>query len=90
MDKIASEESPVSAASAEEILNWLITWVAKEVKVDPAQIDVDEPFVNFGLTSRQAVLLSGDLEDWLGVELEPSLVWDFPTIAKLSAHLAGS
>ncbi len=90
MNKIASEESGVSGASAEEILNWLIRWVAKEVKVDPAQIDVDEPFVNFGLTSRQAVLLSGDLEDWLGVELEPSLVWDFPTINTLSAHLAVS
>jgi acyl carrier protein len=45
--------------------------------------------VNLGVSSRQAVMLSGDLEDWLGRELDPSLLWDRPNIAELSAWLAG-
>jgi acyl carrier protein len=74
--------------SSREIQEWIVTWVARESRIDPDTIDVREQFVNLGLSSRQAVLLSGDLEDWLGRKLSASLVWDHPTIEKLADHLA--
>lgn len=72
-----------------EIEDWIVSWVAGESPVDRSAIDVSEPFVNLGLSSRQAVLLSADLEDWMGRTLPASLVWDHPTIATLAQHLAG-
>ena len=47
------------------------------------------PFAGFGLGSLQAVGLAGDLEDWLGRPLSPTLVYEHPTIEALARHLAG-
>lgn len=71
-----------------EITVWLVKWIAKQSKIAESAVDVEEPFVNLGLSSRQAVMLSGDLEDWLGVEVLPSAAWDHPTVAALATHLA--
>ena len=71
-----------------EVKQWLVQWVANETKQQPEQITTDEPFVNFGLGSRQAVTLTADLEDWLECELPPSLAWEYPTIDKLADYIA--
>jgi acyl carrier protein len=67
---------------------WIVGWLAKELRIDAATIDPREPLVNFGLGSRQAILLSGDLSDWLGLDLDPSLAWEHPTIERLAAFVA--
>jgi acyl carrier protein len=74
-------------ATAVEIEQWLVRWVSKALKVSAEAIVLDEPLVDLGLSSRQAVQLSGDLEEFLGTEVEPSLVWDYPTIRGLAEHL---
>lgn len=71
-----------------EIQQWLLDWLSKELELDATPADVQEPFINFGLSSRQAVILAGELEDWLGITLEPSLAWEYPTIQQLSEYLA--
>jgi acyl carrier protein len=35
-----------------------------------------------------AIGLTGDLEDWLGTRLDPTLLYDYPTVAALAKHLA--
>jgi hypothetical protein len=32
--------------------------------------------------------MAGDLEDWLGTELEAAIAWEHPTARSLAAHLA--
>jgi acyl carrier protein len=78
------------AKSAAEIQAFVIDWLAKELKIERQRISPDEQFVNLGLSSRDAVLLSGDLEDWLGRDLDPALLWDHPTIAGLAGSLVGA
>jgi len=73
--------------SAIEIQEWLISWLSKELDIEAIQIDVKEEFVNLGVSSRQAVILTGELEDWLGLTLEPSLAWEYPSIQTLSEYL---
>jgi acyl carrier protein len=70
-----------------QIAEWLVAYVARELDVAPTDIDPDQRLFDLGLTSRQSVLLAGDLEDWLGVPISPDLTWDHPTIAALAAHL---
>ncbi len=72
----------------EEIKSWLVSKLAEIRGIDGEEIDVQEPFADFGLNSIDAVSLSGDLEDLLGVTLPATLLWDFPTIEELSTHLA--
>jgi hypothetical protein len=33
------------------------------------------------------MILVGDLEDWLGLRLPPSLVWDYPSIDAMTDYL---
>ncbi len=79
---------PGTVPGEEEIRNWLINKVAAMAKIPLSEIDTSASFVDFGLDSRQGVGLSGDLEKWLGRELEPTLVWDYPSINLLASHLA--
>jgi acyl carrier protein len=78
---------PTSAREA-TIQTWLIAKVAELVDIAPDSIDIRQPFVYYGMDSRQAAILAGDLEDWLGRQLSPSLPYDYPSIAALAQYLA--
>lgn len=53
-----------------------------------SEIDIEETFAGYGLTSIAAVSMTGDLEEWLGLELSPTLAYEYPTITNLARHLA--
>jgi acyl-CoA synthetase (AMP-forming)/AMP-acid ligase II/acyl carrier protein len=74
---------------AEEIESWLVGRLAERLDASIESIDPCEPFASYGLTSREAVVLSGELEEWLARTLPPTLVWDHPTIRELARFLAG-
>ena len=74
--------------TALQIEAWLVRAVARSLRVDEDEIDRERPLAEFGIDSVAAVELSGDLEDWLGKTVAPTVVWDYPTIRSLAAHLA--
>ena len=76
------------APTETQIQSWLITNISSVVEVDPQTIDIRKPLEYYGMDSMQAMHLSGDLEDWLGRQLSPTVVWDYPTIELLARHLA--
>lgn len=73
----------------QELEAWLIERIAAETGQPAHEIDINLPFARLGLDSTAAVALTGDLEDILGLTLDPTLVFEFPTIARLAKHLAG-
>jgi 8-amino-7-oxononanoate synthase len=77
-----------SYVDRENILRGLVERVAVEVRLDADAVDIYAPFESFGLDSLKAVTLSGLLEDWIGIELSPTLFWDYPNIDSLANHLA--
>jgi acyl carrier protein len=79
---------PKNVRSADEVRAWLAAEVAKRQAVAVETIDTSVPLANYALDSMEAISLAGELEDWLGIELESTLVWDYPTIDKLALHLA--
>ena len=54
------------------------------------QIDVREPFATYNIASIEAVQLVGQLETWLGLTLDETLLWDHSTIDALAKYLAGA
>src|SRR5512146_3197037 len=76
--------------SAKEIENWLVRQLAELLEIAPEEVDVRKPFTYFGLGSAESVLLAADLEQWLGVSVEPTVTWDHPTIKKVARFLARS
>ncbi|MFM5980916.1 MAG: acyl carrier protein [Sphaerospermopsis kisseleviana] len=74
--------------TAVKIREWLVFYVADLLEIEAEEVDVETNFSRYGLDSSAAVILTGDLGDWLGKELEPTALYDYPTIADLAAHLA--
>jgi acyl carrier protein len=74
--------------SAEAIQGWLVSHLVKEIGIAPDEIDVRAPFESYGLDSMILVSLTGELEDWLGWQLSPNLLYEYTSIEALSQHLA--
>jgi len=74
--------------TAVEIQAWLISYLVELLEIDPKQVDVTVSFARYGLDSATAIGLTGDLEDWLGYELAPTILYDYPTVETLASHLA--
>lgn len=67
-----------------QLRQWLIERIAGYLETTPAQVDSRLPFVELGLDSVYALTLSGDIEDTFGIEVEPTMAWDHPTVAALA------
>jgi malonyl CoA-acyl carrier protein transacylase len=80
---------PALAASsvAHTIQGWLVDRIARQMRKDPHVVGVHESFDRFGLDSLTLVSMSGELEDWLGQPVSPTLLYSYPTIATLAEHL---
>jgi acyl carrier protein len=83
--KRSEQKSPFQAAN---IQGWLVSYLADLLEIEPDQIDVTITFDRYGLDSSAAVGLTGDLGEWLGSELDPSIMYDYPTIETLVQHLS--
>ncbi|MHC5825641.1 MAG: acyl carrier protein, partial [Nostoc sp.] len=60
------------------------------LELDASEIDVQVPFERYGLDSSAAIGLTGDLENFLECEVEPTILYDYPTIEILSEQLAAT
>ena len=74
------------AVSQEELQEWLCAHLAAQLKV--AEIDPTEPMTSYGLDSLRAVAVLEDLEERVGFEIDPDVLWDHPTPAELARYLA--
>jgi acyl carrier protein len=55
----------------------------------PREIVAEARFASLGLDSASSTHLLVELEDWLGLELSPEAVFEYPTIGELAHFLAG-
>lgn len=70
-----------------EIQSWILSYLADLLEIHSDEIDPTIPFDRYGLDSVVTVSLIGDLAEWLGYELEPTLAYDYPTVEALVRHL---
>ncbi|WP_333738405.1 acyltransferase domain-containing protein [Streptomyces sp. IBSBF 2806] len=54
-----------------------------------ADVPMDRPLADLGMSSRDAVVLAGELSRATGRELPATLLWEAPTVDALVAHLRG-
>ncbi|WP_317985910.1 type I polyketide synthase [Streptomyces sp. 5-10] len=73
-----------------ELRQWLVERLAGLCSLPADRIDIDRPFREYGLTSRKAVALSGQLATHLGRPVAPAIAWEHPTIRQLSERLTAT
>ena len=85
----AAPPTAPTAASSAATFERLAAEVADAVSsILGANVSPDAPLMSAGLDSLGAVELRTSLEGCLGVELPPTLVFDYPTVHALTRHLA--
>ncbi len=80
----AGDPSGLCVAELRERLRQL---VSEATGVPPEQIDNARPLAEYGLTSRGAVGLAGQLEQMLDCSLPATLLWEHPSIDQLVGAL---
>ncbi|MEZ3159165.1 acyl carrier protein [Microbacterium sp. BWT-B31] len=75
-----------------QIEDWLVGRVVAYGKAAADSFTNDTPLSDLGLDSVYALTLCGDIEDEFQLDVDPTIVWDYPTIRELAkgiAELAG-
>ncbi|MFD0362085.1 polyketide synthase Pks13 [Nocardia sp. GCM10030253] len=80
----ADAKPAVTDMSVAELREWLRRWVSDATGQPLENITVDRPMEEFGLASRDAIALGGDIEELTGVVLTATVVYQHPTIASLA------
>ena len=78
----------MSAKTQEEVQGWIIQWLESNAGVLRESIELDKPFADYRLDSLTAVEFSEDAEIWLGIQFSPTVLWNHPTIEKMTQFLA--
>ncbi|MEU0563495.1 aminotransferase class III-fold pyridoxal phosphate-dependent enzyme [Dactylosporangium sp. NPDC006015] len=76
---------PVTQADVEA---WILRHVAE--KVGAGTVEPDAVLADLGLSSRDALVLLGDLQQLLGRPVEATVFWQYPTARLLARHLTGA
>ncbi|HUO37080.1 MAG TPA: type I polyketide synthase, partial [Mycobacterium sp.] len=71
-----------------ELQSGLRAILAAELQMSEAELDLDRPFAELGLNSVTAMSIRRQAEDFVGIELSATMMWNHPTIVSLAAYLA--
>ena len=82
-DRASSKKLPTEI----EIQDWLISYIAELLQIEANELDVRTSFDRYGLDSVAAYELTGDLATWLNRELDPTLIYNYPTIETFTQQL---
>ncbi|MEU6479298.1 acyl carrier protein [Streptomyces sp. NPDC047017] len=88
MNVPTTRQTPLSTSVHVPPRGWLLDRVALYLGRDADTIDPAVPLAEYGMDSVCALSLCGDLEDEFGLMVEPTLLWDHPTVASLLDFLA--
>lgn len=73
--------------SEESVEKWCIDYIADVMNMPSEEVDPDARFDNFGLDSSVATAMIMELEEWLGIDIPPSVVFEQVTISNLVSDL---
>lgn len=86
----AARPAPGERGEHARLERWMRAWVAAHGRMAVEDVDLDQPLATYGLDSVAAITVMAELEQLVGQPLEPTLVWSYPSIRALAAHLIAS
>jgi acyl carrier protein len=83
----AATPTSLGPPSPATVTAWLTGRIAEYREIPASDVDPELPLAELGLDSVYVLSLCGDIEDRFGLEVEPTIAWDYPTVDALAAHL---
>jgi len=74
-------------ADRRNILRWLTAQLASYLEVPATAIDPMVPLAEIGVDSVHAVSLVGDVEAHFDIDVDPTLIFDYPTLAHIAEFI---
>ncbi len=76
-----------SISGEADLRHWFVDYLVTNIGCTPDEVDPDLSLADLGVSSRDAVVLSGELTELLGRTVSPIDFWEHPTINDLAAYL---
>ena len=77
----------MQTSTQDELRDWLCAYMAKELELPAGSIDPAEPMSAYGLDSIRAITMLADVEDHIGLAIDPNALWEFPTVDSFTEML---
>lgn len=77
-------------ATRRPILRWLTTQLASYLEIPATAIDPMVPLAEMGVDSVHAVSLVGDVEAHFDIDVDPTLIFDYPTLSHIADYIGGA
>jgi acyl carrier protein len=84
----ASWGADIALPEPTTLRTWLHEWVARELGRPVAAVPTDVPLRELGLGSVHGVTLTVDAERAFGIDIDPMLAWEHPTIDALAQAIS--
>jgi acyl carrier protein len=85
---MSESSSTKNTKTSLEVERWLQQRIADELRLPVADIDPQARFVRFGLDSVRTVGIIAELSEWLGCDVDPAHIWDYPNLRSFSTFIA--
>jgi len=88
MDGATKIDRPYGSA-VHPLRDWLVERISDYLPEIGGVIDPQRPLGEYGLDSVVVLALAADIEDHLAISLDPTALWDYATVDRLTAFLLG-
>ncbi|NEO44602.1 MAG: acyl carrier protein [Moorea sp. SIO4A3] len=75
--------------TVDEVQEWLISYLSQLLDLEIEEISTSTSFARYGLDSSASISLTSDFGDWLSEEIDPTILYSYPTIEAMAEHFGG-
>ncbi|MBO2453283.1 acyl carrier protein [Actinomadura barringtoniae] len=72
--------------SQTDIETWMADFLADRLGLPAAEVDRHALMTDYGMDSVTAISMLEELTAVVGLEIDPDVIWDFPTISALAGY----
>ncbi|EGJ32722.1 MULTISPECIES: acyl carrier protein [Moorena] len=72
--------------TVDEVQEWLISYLSQLLDLEIEEISTSTSFNRYGLDSSASISLTSDFGDWLSKEIDPTILYSYPTIEAMAEH----
>jgi 6-methylsalicylic acid synthase len=93
--ELATADGPAEAAddwtelTLDRLTELVTTAVATELRMPAAELDARRPLTEMGIDSVMSIAIRGRLQRLLRVDLPATLLWTYPSVARIAEFVAG-
>lgn len=84
----AASDEPVDIQDEAQVQAWLSARIRRYLQAIPGEIDPDQPLSTYGLDSTISIQLIEEISQLTQQQVEPTLLWEYPTLNALSARIS--